>query len=150
MIMKNTEIEILKNAIDLQEQLGFKVITPRGNSNMVSNSTWISVRIDSSNRISLAFSFDVKQLEKEGWNNEKIRVNLISNGKIIIFELDENGHYALSGEKNTNRLECKISWQKDICKKPTHKERFAIEYIPMNSKGIKRLALNLPLELIAD
>lgn len=146
--MKNTEIEILKNAIELKEQLGFKTITPRRNLNLGINSSWLSIRIDSSETISLAFSFNIKQLEKEGWKSEKLRVNLSSNGKIVILELDENGMYALSGGKNSNRRECRLTWQKDICKKPTKKEKFDIEYIPMNSNGVKRFVLNLPDILI--
>lgn len=147
--MKKMELDILKNAVDMQEKLGFKRISPKrkaGNSN-TSSSNWLSVRMDAKGRTSLAFGFDKKLLEKEDWWSEKIRVNISSNGRIVIFELDPNGDYALSGEKGTDRLECKITWKQEICKKPEVKERYEVEYVPMNSKGIKRLALYLPSKL---
>lgn len=148
--MKNLELEILKNAVELQEQLGFKKIGPqRSVENFkIIDSNWLSVRIDSNNRISLAFSFNKELLEKEGWWSDKIRANVISNGRIVIFELNSEGNYALHHEKGANRVECKITWQKDLCKKPESKEKYRIEYLPMNAKGMKRLVLSLPSNLV--
>lgn len=150
--MKNLELDILKNAVELQEKLGFKRIIPKRSTGYSNHrgSNWLSVRMDSKNRTSLAFSFDKELLEKEGWWGDKIRVNITSNGRIVIFELNPEGDYALSGEKGTDRVECKITWQSEICKKPEAKERYGIEYVPMNSKGIKRLVLFLPAKLVEE
>lgn len=149
--MSNVELNILKEAIKMQEQLGFKRIKPKRSTGQVTNSAnWLSVRIDSKERMSLAFSFDKQFLEQQGWISEKMRVNITSNGKIVIFELNAEGDYALSGEKGTDRVECKITWQEEICKKPQTKERFDIQYTPMNSKGVKRLAMVLPSVLVNE
>lgn len=148
--MKSVELEILKNAVELQGQLGFKRISPKRKGSHSTSSNWLSIRMDSKNRTSLAFSFDMELLKKEGWLGEKLRTNITSNGKVIIFEYDKNGDYALSGEQNTSRIECKISWQPEICKEPKEKNKYDIQYIPMNSKGVKRLVVSLPNELQSD
>lgn len=55
--MENIELNIVKNAIEMQEQLGFKRIRPKRSTGQTSNSSnWLSVRIDSKDRISLALA----------------------------------------------------------------------------------------------
>lgn len=138
------------------ELLNIKRVLPtRRKSGLDQAESYFAVREEKNGRMSVVMNFPSEYLKSLGWDLTKDRVNLGSNGTLILLEPAIEGSYAVcSSEKysaidpnqkvmRSTRSEIKIQWREDICKEPKGAGRWKIQPQPIPSGS--RTAIMFPL-----
>lgn len=152
------------------EMLGIKQIKPtktrkNGEQNMEAYFAIRKERRVENGRMSVVVNVDSDYLKSINWDLKVDRVNIGSNGTLMLIEPSADGSYAITSTENQNinkttptnrpmnrmsRSEIKIQWREDICKLPKQNGRWEIKLQTIASNDRTAIMFTIPNEIYIE